>query len=183
MRQKTKGTKMAMAALGRQLLQRSTPSQNAIRSCASLQTVSYNFPFRSKSLFSTDAPPAAPDVAPINSIADAEQHTSPDPSELGAQDNASPLLKPRVANLPEDLSAEQLEALAKEIDGQDEDVKLKKEEEEEKELAYPTLVKVAQLKKRNPILLADAIREVKVRIKQQLKILVAFDQGLWCLGG
>ncbi|CAM6104681.1 unnamed protein product [Calypogeia fissa] len=161
---------MAMAALVRQLLHRSSLSHSAIRSSVSvsLQSVSYNFPFRSKPLFfSTDAPPKsaaeAEGVAPINSIEDAEQFAS-DPTDPGEEeDSNASVLKPRVANLPEDLTPEQLQALAKEIE--DEDDEDFKSEKESKELAYPTLVKSVQLKKRNPVVLADAIREVKANAR------------------
>ncbi|KAL2611599.1 hypothetical protein R1flu_023291 [Riccia fluitans] len=154
----------------RQLLQRAAISNLSYSSCSSSPIVGLKYLFLSSSHFSTqDSSDSQP--TPVGEVvgqaeAVVDKSVVPD-AELGGEE-AGTVFKPRVANLPEDLTAEQL----REINAASDESglsslakKLSQKEKDDDEVSLPYFTKAAQVKGREPMVLADAIKELKASAK------------------
>ncbi|BFI19558.1 large subunit ribosomal protein L1 [Marchantia polymorpha subsp. ruderalis] len=156
-----------MAAL-RHLLQRAAFVNLPHRSCSSTPIVAYKFPFLSKftSGFSTHEPSDSLPVAgsPVVGAADGAVDQSVVEPDLNGEDGLSSF-KPRVANLPEDLTPEQLSEISA-VDGSSSLAKkFSQKEGQDEDVALPYFTKAAQVKGKEPMVLAEAIKELKAGAK------------------
>ncbi|KAG6544182.1 hypothetical protein Mapa_014382 [Marchantia paleacea] len=156
-----------MAAL-RHLLQRAAFSNLPHRSCSSSPILGFKFPFLSASKYSTQEPSDSLPVTGSQVVGGAEGAVDQSvvETELNAEDGVS-TFKPRVANLPEDLTPEQLsEISASAVDGSSSLAKkFSQKEGEDEDVVLPYLTKAAQVKGKEPMVLAEAIKELKAGAK------------------
>lgn len=171
---------LAMAAL-RHLLQRAAFVNLPHRSCSSTPIVAYKFPFLSKftSGFSTHEPSDSLPVAgsPVVGAADGAVDQSVVEPDLNGEDGLSSF-KPRVANLPEDLTPEQLSEISA-VDGSSSLAKkFSQKEGQDEDVALPYFTKAAQVKGKEPMVLAEAIKELKVGSIAHMSFLIPPIHGL-----
>ncbi|KAL3701346.1 hypothetical protein R1sor_019368 [Riccia sorocarpa] len=153
----------------RQLLQRAVISSFPYRSCSSSPSVGLKFRPLPSTHFSTqgssDSEPTLVNEVTGQAGAVVNENVVAD-GDLGGE--AASVLKPRVANLPEDLTPEQLEeinAASEESESSSLARKFKQKEKEDDVAPLPHFTKAAQVKGREPMVLADAIKELKANAK------------------